>query len=717
MRAPALRAASARIGALRAAFLVLFLVLAARAAHLTVVDDRGAGVGGRQVHTTLRLPPSRGMILDRDGVELAVSVTAPSIYVLRSEISDVRSTARALGRVLGLDADRLAGRLRGPANFTFVSRWVEQEQADRIEALELEGVGIVRESRRAYPARELSASLLGFANIDGEGVRGIEELEDPWLRGSPQIAPVERDGSGRLLAREMLTPGDAAGGDVLLTLDSKMQASAEHALLEAIERTGAKGGTVVTLDPRTGDLLALAEAPTFDPNRFRETSYDETRARAFTDAMEPGSTFKVFLAAAALESGTMTASDLLDCSGGEMRVPGKTIRDHDDYGMLDLAGMLRVSSNVGAVQVAQRLGAEAHHAALLRFGFGKVTGSGFPVESPGILRPWKKWRPVDHATVAFGQGLGVTPVQLAAATAALAYDGMLRTPRLVAARRMAGGRWEKVEAQTPRRAVSAQTAGTVLEMMEGVVSADGTAELAALEGVRVAGKTGTAQKLDRETGTYSQDQFIAWFIAAAPADDPQLVWVVALDEPRRGMHHGGTAAGPLFAEVATAQLSRRGILTQPMEHDASAGEVEIRVAAAPVRNPEPTAGVIPESNIDPAPPATPVRTVTSVSAPTPSPNPAPVRTEPSIPPPPVASAPVDRAAVEVVSIGGRVLLPDFRGMSMQEVMEITSENALELQFRGRGHVVEQYPGPGTILDGADRRVFVRFAAGNEMGEG
>ena len=576
----------------------------------------------------------------------------------------------------------------------------------------------MRESRRAYPGGELSASLLGFANIDGEGVRGIEQLEDPWLRGSPQIAPVERDGGGRLLATRVMTPRDAAGGDVLLTIDSKMQAAAEHALKQAIERTGAKGGTVVTLDPKTGDLLALAEAPTFDPNNFRETRYERTRARAFADAMEPGSTFKIFLAAAALESGTIRSDERFDCSEGHMRVPGKTIRDAKDYGVLDLAGVLQVSSNVGAVQIAQRLGAEAHYDALVRFGFGSVTGSRFPVESAGILRPWKKWRPVDHATVAFGQGIGVTPVQLAAATAVLANDGQWRAPRIVEARRAAGSRWRQVDREPARTVVSASTARTVLNMMEGVVSSEGTALQAALEGVRVAGKTGTAQKLDRETGTYSHERFIAWFVGVAPADDPELVWVVALDEPRHGLHHGGTAAGPLFAEVAAAQLGRRGILTQPARAPTSAPprETETQWTSAPERNTPGAAGVHAESQKEKqqgsTAAATANDTVVADSA-TPSQPPAPLRP----PAPAVASAPPDPVSVEVVSIGDRILLPDFRGLTMEQVMRITSNNALELQFRGRGEVVEQEPGPGTILAETDRRVFIRLAPSDGTGEG
>jgi cell division protein FtsI (penicillin-binding protein 3) len=348
-----------------------------------------------------------------------------------------------------------------------------------------------------------------------------------------------------------------------------MQSDAMLALREALDATGARSGIVVSMDPATGDVLALAEAPSFDPNRFRELPYEDTRSRTFLDAIEPGSTLKTFLVAAALENGTLTPEDLIDCENGTFTMPGKTIRDHKPYGALRSAEILRVSSNIGAVKIALSVGPSAHLAMLRRFGFGTSTGSGFPDESAGLLRSERRWRPVEQAALAFGQGLSVTPIQLVAAMATLANRGQWMRPRLVAARRGPRSPWQHTRPERGQRAVAPQTAAIVIEMLETVTGPGGTGRRAALRGVRVAGKTGTAQEFDAELGHYSDERHVAWFIGAVPADAPRLVLAVALDRPRRPTHTGGTAAAPLFASVAAAQLARLGIVTQPKDEPAA----------------------------------------------------------------------------------------------------------------------------------------------------
>jgi cell division protein FtsI (penicillin-binding protein 3) len=695
VRSDATRAAGVRIGALRALLLLFFAVLAARAAHLTVVDTRrGEAHATRQLHATLPLPPARGLIVDREGSELAVTVRSPSVYVIPA-LAEER-VAGSLARLLHLPERDLRERLRGRERFTFVSRWVSPAVARAVREKDLPGVGLVSESRRAYPGKELAAQVLGFANIDGRGVRGVEQQEDDWLRGSAQAAPVERDGSGRLLAEVVVQPAETSGGDVMLTLDARMQAEAELALHESVAESGARGGWVVSVDPHSGEILALAEDPPFDPNRFREFDYRATRSRVFLDALEPGSTLKVFLAAAALEAGAVGPHELFDVSEGKIRVPGKWIHDLHSSERLDLAGIVRVSSNVGAVLVAQRVGAERHFEALQRFGFGSPTGSGFPVESAGLLRPWRSWRPVDQATIAFGQGIAVTPIQLAAATAALANGGELLRPRLVKAHRRPGGSWDLTQPTSAGRAVSPATAAAVLRMMEAVVGPEGTGHLAGLRGVRVAGKTGTAQKLDPRTGAYSRDRFIAWFVGVVPADDPRLVMVAGLDEPRRGAHYGGASAAPLFARVAAAQLAYRGIMTEPEPIPAAVLTAEGNREEPPAV--EPPVALRPEE-----PEAAPRR-----------------RAEPPAPAGALASAEV------AFGDDDRVLLPDFHGLAPKVVARIAAESHLELQVQGSGRAVFQDPQPGTILGGSDRRVFVRFGEGNaapaagavsRMGEG
>jgi len=674
-----------------------FAVLTLRAAHLSVFDQRGAARGDAQSLRTLTLPPSRGEIVDRSGAALALSVEAPSIYAVPSQVADPAAAARALARILDVDAAKLAKRLREKRGFQFVARWVTPQQAERVHALGLTGIGIAQEPRRVYPHHGLAARALGFANIDGQGVRGIEQQEDSWLRGASRRLPVERDGSGRLLPMQHGTPRGTAGGDLLLTLDATLQAEAERALADQIRASGARGGVVVALDPRSGEILSLAEAPGFDPNHFRELDYRSTRSGAFLDASEPGSSFKAFLIAAALDKGAISADERIDCGDGSLRVPGKTIHDKEPRGVLDPAGILRVSSNIGAVHVAYALGPGDHYEMLRRFGFGEVTGSGFPDESAGVLRPWKEWRPVDHATIAYGQGVSVTPIQLAAALGALANGGEWLAPRLVAARRAPGGAWQPVPPARGHRAVSPATAASVLRMMETVVGEGGTGALAALPGIRVAGKTGTAQKFDTREGRYSQQRFRSWFVGVAPADAPRVVIVVGLDEPKRPYHTGGMSAAPLFAAVARSQLAQQGIhvestpaLIASAALPAEGSDADADDAAPHVSAPPPVARAAATPRQAPAP-----RPVVA-AAPVPKPAPAPKR-----------ATPASRDDVEVASFRGRVLLPDFRGLSLEEVTRITAGQGLQVKVQGRGRAVAQEPPPGTILPagGAVRVLF------------
>jgi cell division protein FtsI (penicillin-binding protein 3) len=421
-----------RIGIARILFLIAFAILGLRAAHLSV-DERGIARGEDQTRRVLELAPGRGAIVDSSGAELALSVESPSIYAIPSSIDDVDVAAGKLAPILGWKRQKLADRIRDRHAFLFLARWVTPERAQRVLDLGLAGVGVLDEPRRIYPHRELGAQLVGFANIDGQGVRGIEEQEDDWLRGLKRRIPVERDARGRKLWIGGDSQWSTKGGDVALTIDATLQAQAEEALREAIAASGARGGIVVAMDPWTGDILALAENPGFDPNHFRSLEFASTRSRAFADAIDPGSTLKTFLIAAALEEDVIQVDDIVDCEDGSFEIPGKVIRDHHPNGKLTPAGILRVSSNIGAVKIAFQLGPTAHYRALHRFGFGSVTDSRFPGESAGLMRHWKKWKPVDHATIAYGQGINVTPIQLAAATSALANGGLwsarARAPR------------------------------------------------------------------------------------------------------------------------------------------------------------------------------------------------------------------------------------------------------------------------------------------------
>jgi len=655
-----------RIAWIQAVLLLAFLGLAARAGHL-VIEERARDRGQQQTTSVIRIPPARGTVYDRELRELAVTVTAPSVYAIPSEMEDPTHQARFLAKTLGMDSKAVVARLANREGYTFIKRWVTPEQAKTIEQKKLPGIGLIDEPRRAYPAGAIAGRVIGFTNIDGRGVRGIEQQEDDFLRGKTYSVEWVRDARGRKLGQPVRLD-TSAGGEIALTLDAALQADAEIALEEAVQKTGAKGGAILSMIPSTGEIQVVAEAPRIDPNGFRDLSYDSTGLGAFLDATEPGSTMKVFLTSAALDAGTLEVDDVIDCSGGSYRVPGKIIRDHRDYGILDPAQVLWHSSNVGSVQIAQDLGPEEHYHALRRFGFGTSTGSGFPHESSGLLRGWQDWKPVDHATIAFGQGISVTMVQLAAATAALANGGEWLTPRLIKARRSSGGRWKETPVERVRQAVSPETARAVLDMMRGVVSSEGTGRLAGLRDVSVAGKTGTAQKLDPETGAYAKNRYLAWFIGAVPADDPEFVIVVVLDEPKGLAHGGGDVAAPLFAKVATTHLARVGIVTAPKAEPRL--RVELAQKAAPPKQHEPAPRAVARA-ASPEPPAT--------------------------------------------RLGDRILLPDLRGLSRDEVTEFADSHSLELRSEGRGRAFEQVPAPGTILAGPRARILVRFRTGSREG--
>ena len=764
MRSQALDRASRRIVWLRLAGLSIVVILAGRAAHLTVAHTRARTLYDRQIQTEQRLAPSRGTIFDRHGRELAITTEAASIYALPRLMEDREATARALAEVLELDLTYVAQRITTREGFTYIARWVEAEQAERLRALALPGVGIDLEPRRSYPASRLAAPLLGFANIDGKGVRGIEQAENDFLTGQPRSVAVERDARGRALALQTTDPRDARGGDVALTLDATMQGAAEAALAEAVERTEALGGFVITMDPKNGDILALAEAPGFDPNAFRHLDYNETRPRTFADSVEAGSTMKAFLVATALDSGLITKDQAIDTEEGFIRVRGKTIRDRRPFGVLTPADVLRVSSNVGAVHIARLLGRERQHRGLERFGFGARTNARFPVESTGILRDWKKWQPVDQAAISYGQGISVTPIQLVTALAALANDGMRMEPRLVLAKRRTGESWRTAPVRKQARAVSPQAARLTLDMMQTVVSPEGTGRLAGLAGVRVAGKTGTAQKLDLELGRYSQDRYMAWFMGVVPADDPELAIVVAVDEPSGALHSGGGVGAPLFARVAAAQLARRGIVTevQPIpaaspalrmaENEAGqAADSEVlselltEAALADVSAPPPTFERVIETPrapiersalsearvLEKSQPQPTIRTLSELEAervfgsvveditdrvdegadePEAPSLAAEIRIEPREAA--VAAPPAGPAAREAAgpSAFDMVFVPDFEGASMARARRLAALDELEITTVGaiEGRVVSQSPVPGTVLDGGNRRVRLRF---------
>lgn len=666
MRSADVRTSTQRLAVVRVVMLACLVGLAARATHLAVFDPKGAARGAAQTERTLTLAAVRGQIVDRRGQALAVSVDAPSVFAIPDQIQNLERTARSLSPLLKLAPQALRSRLRPGARFRFVERWLDEARAERILALKLPGIGVIREPRRRYPNASLAAQALGFTNIDGRGVRGIELQEDAWLRGTPRRLPVERDGSGHFLLTSG-SGGGTAGGDVKLALDATLQAAAERELQAAVEATGARGGLLLSMDPRSGEILALAESPASDPNRFRELGDSAFKSAAFLDATEPGSVMKAFLMAAALDAEAVMSDSIFDCESGKYRIPRtqKDIEDANPYGELDMASVLRVSSNICAVKIAEVLGARAHFETLRRFGFGRKTGSGFPAESAGILNPWQQWGPVERATIAYGQGISVTAVQVAAAASALANGGELLEPRLVLGHRIHGGRWHPTHRRVVRRVIGREQARQVLRMLESVVGPEGTGRRAAIPGIRVAGKTGTAQKWDAEEGRYSNRRFRSWFVGIAPVDAPRLVVVSSLDEPKRPHHTGGGITASLFAEVARSQLASLGVRARPDER--AQHVVAHKAPSTPAARPL-------------TPRAAPATSVAGLQG-----DPAP------------ANCPSARGLL-VDSLGSRVLVPNLKTLCAREVIQITRKAGLRVEVTGRGQVIDQKPPAGLPVD-------------------
>ncbi len=560
-------------------------VVALRLCQLAIVDGhRLASLARRQHSETEQLTPLRGAILDRFGDPLALSTRADSVFVRPSELPGDGSEA-AIARVLRISRSQWLRKVSSTSPFTWIKRQANPVDLDRLRALNIPGVGTVPEVRRFYPHGRMAAAVIGFAGIDSQGLEGIELAYDGYLRGPTAEMAVERDARGRkFLAAGIDGERARQGANVVLTLDSSLQYAAESELDRRVAETRARGGLVLMLDPRRGDILALAQNPSFDPNARGGVDADVRRNRAVADAYEPGSTMKALLASAALDQGAVTASDRFFCENGRYRYAGHTIHDHHGYGALSVTQILQVSSNVGATKIGERLGAKRYYQALRAFGLGSVTGVDLAGEQAGIVRPLSARKPIDLATASFGQGLAVTPLQLAAAYGAIANGGILMRPYIV--KRVVDESGEVVLENQPtvvRRVVSQATAREVTEILEGVVAPKGTAPLASVPGLQIAGKTGTAQKVDFIRGGYSRGR-IASFIGYFPADDPQLVVLVIIDEPQTTIW-GGTAAAPVFRAIALAAAERLGIPVEPPGGDEPAAAAQQQAGPAAATSP------------------------------------------------------------------------------------------------------------------------------------
>jgi cell division protein FtsI (penicillin-binding protein 3) len=557
-------------------YLLVAAVVVAQLVRVQVVDAPGyADLSASQRARIIELPGERGRIYDREGDVLATTVQAATVYadprafrpaqrpdgLVAPPAADAAAVADQLAPLLGRDRGDLVDLLTTDSHFVYLARQLDHEVGASIRQLGLEGVGVIGEPKRVYPAEGLAGQVVGFTGIDGEGLQGLEARYEDLLLGRPGLLTLERAPGGLDIAsgtRELI-PSEP-GTDLVLTLDREVQHAAERAAAEVTAEFGAEGASVLVLEVGTGDVLAMASAPTFDPNRRGEADPATWRNRAVTDVFEPGSTQKALTIAAAIEEGIVDERDVLRVPT-QVTVADKSFTDSTPQPTSDwsVTEIMERSSNVGTIEIAQELGPERLEDYLRSFGIGSSTGTGFPGESSGLLAPVEDWWGTSLPTISIGQGVAVSLLQLANSYATLANDGVAVAPRIVRGTVGEDGRLTPSAEPVERRVVSDDTATQVQRMLEKVVSGEhGTGHRAAVDGYRVAGKTGTARKPNVDARGYS-GEYIATFVGFAPADDPQLVVAVMVDEPRP-VFYGGLVAAPVFSEVMSSALATRRVL-------------------------------------------------------------------------------------------------------------------------------------------------------------
>src|SRR3989441_9753409 len=539
---------------------VWMLAIGARLVQLQVNQHEELASRARSQQVgAIETSPSRGQLLDRQGRELARSIDTESFFADPREILNTDNTARRIAAVTGQDRTELAGRLTEAKEtnkkFVWIVRRLDIQSASKLDQLNLDGIYSRKEPKRYYPNDSLAAHVLGFVGTDEIGLSGVEQYYNEKIRGEGGKVFLERDRDRRAFESYEVQPHP--GQTVVLTIDQTIQYRTEQALSAAVDRAHAKSGAAIVMDPRTGEILALANAPTFDPNQPAANSAESRSNGALQSIYEPGSTFKIVAYSAAIEKGLVRPDDKIDCQMGSITVAGRLIHDGHPYGVLTVADALAKSSNVGAIKLGLMVGNESMSEYMKRLGFGSRTGIDLAGESPGILRALSRWQPSSIGSLAIGQEVGVTPLQMAAAYSILANNGSWIKPHIVREVRSPDGAVTFQAKIESRPALQPETTVALRTMMEGV-TLRGTAKKAQLEGYTAAGKTGTAQKIDPKTRTYSSTKFIGSFVGFAPVSNPAVVIIVVIDEPL-GSYHGGEVAAPVFREIAEQILPELNI--------------------------------------------------------------------------------------------------------------------------------------------------------------
>lgn len=655
-----------RIVTLMGFFLVLFIALVTRAFQLQVLSGEALkNIASRQHTSTLQTQPERGIIFDRNGEKLAASMLTDSVCADPSKIRNPKDVSEKIAAVLEMDRSAVLKKISSSKNFCWLARRIPPEQAGKVEGLNLDGIFLIKEPKRFYPNGELAGHLIGFVGLDSVGLEGLEKKYDEYLKGTPEQLSWSRDAKGkRLYPRvEKSTANSRASYNLILTIDSRIQHLVETQLKEAVKDKGAKGGYAIVMDPKTGEILALANEPSFDPNHFTQANLAKFKNKAITDCYDPGSTFKPFLVAAALEERVVKESDKFYCENGNYVIADRVIHEaqRKRHGYLAVRDIIKYSSNIGSVKIAERLGKEKFYQYITKFGFGSKTGIDLPGESPGLLRHYKQWTRVDAATVAFGQGISVSGVQLITALATIANGGTLMRPFIIKGIVDKQGQVMKEYRPEPvRKVLSPGTAKRMATILAGVVGdEDGTGKRARIENVNVAGKTGTSQKFDFARRAYSSERVRTSFMGFFPAEAPQVVMLVVLDEPQRD-RWGGVASAPIFKNIGEQMLTcfktniRENAVVARKETAPDGGKIRLVSAAAPLHLNNASAAH--EETMDPA------------------------------------------------------IMPDFRGLTIRDALKKAKGKNIEIKVVGNGWAVRQDPAPGASLS-TNRLCTVSFSTG------
>lgn len=676
----------------------------------------------RQQQRTAEVSPRRGVIFDRNGHELAMTVSVDSVFAVPSEIPDPATAATLMAHILHVEPREVLAKIQSSKNFTWIARKIDSEESNRIHALNLKGVYFQKEFKRFYPKSELAAQVLGYVGLDDEGLGGIERSFDEQLRGKPGKMLVSVDARQRSLGRVEKQP--EAGQSIVLTIDEKIQFIAERELQAAIDQSHAEAGTVVVQNPQTGEILALASRPTFNPNAFRTSRPQALKNRAVSDIYEPGSTFKIVTLSAALEEKLTNPQEVIDCQMGAITIFGHTIHDHKPFGNLTVSEVMQKSSDVGAIKLGLRLGDQRMDQYIRAFGFGSQTGVEVPGETRGMAKPASRWTKSSIGSISMGQEIGVSSVQLVSMVSTIANDGVYTPPRVVAGvvkpNTSALGHLQTVafKPASQRRVISPLTAVQMKKILEEVVLF-GTGKKAILDGYSSGGKTGTAQKIDPATGRYSATKYIASFAGFAPVNKPAITISVMLDSPQGG-HHGGDVAAPLFGRVAQQVLAYLNV-----PHDADVKNTQrlmIRASAKEADFSEGSPDRLSEGEIaDAVEDNDPVKLLTPANghresdrarffaasfnpAPTVSAKPAPEM----LPSEPAHPMPVAGNGTVILAEGNQAVVPPLLGKSVRAAIETAQEAGIEIDVIGSGVARTQVPNAGErIAPGA--RVVVTFA--------